>query len=250
MNDVLSVASKAPKGKDLGGETYPGSDKTIDTVRQELVGRIGENMVVRRWDAVEAANANGLVVSYVHMGGKLGVVVAAEAPNEAAKNDPAFRSFVENVAMQIAAMSPVVVDKSSIDAGMLAKQKEIFQAQLKEDLDSATARIAELKASTDLKPEELAAELKAAESKKGPPEARWPGVIEGKVTKWYTEVTLLGQENVWEPGGGSVDKVRTELGKKLGGDVKITSFVRLGLGEGIEKKTEDLAAEVAKTIGG
>ena len=250
VDDVLSVASKLPKGKDLGAETYPGSDKTIDIIRQELVGRIGENIVLRRWDVVEAPNANGLVLSYVHMGGKLGVLVSAEAPNEAAKNDAAFRGFVENVAMQIAAMSPLVVEKSSIDAAMLAKQKEIFQAQLKEDLDGALARIAELKASTDLKPEELAAELKAAEQKKGPPEARWPGVIEGKVTKWFTEVTLLAQENVWEPGGGSVDKVRQELAKKIGGDVKIASFVRFGLGEGIEKKTEDLAAEVAKTIGG
>jgi len=124
-----------------------------------------------------------------------------------------------------------------------------FVAQLKEELDAATARIAELKAATDLKPEELKAELKAAEQKKGPPEAMWPKVVEGKITKWYSEVTLLGQDNVWEPGAGSIDKVRQELGKKLGGEVKVSSFLRFGLGEGIEKKTEDLAAEVAKTIG-
>jgi elongation factor Ts len=247
--DVLSVAQKLPKGKDIGAEKYPGSDKTIDTIRQELVGRIGENIVVRRWDELEAANPNGVVHAYVHMGGKLADLVCVEAPSEAAKNDPAFRAFVENIAMQIAAMSPLVVEKSQLDAATLAKQKEIFQAQLKEDLDAALARIAELKASTDLKPEELAAELKAAEQKKGPPEARWPQVIEGKIAKWYTEVTLLGQDNVWEPGAGSIDKVRQELGKKLGGEVKITSFVRFGLGEGIEKKSEDLAAEVAKTIG-
>lgn len=249
VKDVASVASTLANGKDVGAEKYPGSDKTIDVVRQELVGRIGENIVVRRWGALEAANANGLVHSYIHMGGKLAVLVSAEAPNEAAKNDPAFRAFIENVAMQIAAMSPLVVEKSQIDAATLAKQKEIFQAQLKEDLDAALARIAELNASTDLKPEELKAELKAAESKKGPPEARWPQVIEGKVTKWYTEVTLLGQDNVWEPGAGTIDKIRGELGKKLGGDVKIAGFLRFGLGEGIEKKTEDLAAEVAKTIG-
>ena len=77
----------------------------------------------------------------------------------------------------------------------------------------------------------------------------WPKVVEGKITKWYTEVTLLGQDNVWEPGAGSIDKIRQALGKKLGGDVKIDSFLRFGLGEGIEKKSEDLAAEVAKTIG-
>ena len=76
-----------------------------------------------------------------------------------------------------------------------------------------------------------------------------PKVVEGKVTKWYSEVTLLGQDNVWDPGAGSIDKVRQELGKKLGGEVKVTSFARFGLGEGIEKNTEDLAAEVAKNIG-
>ncbi len=249
VKNVLEVASKQPKGKDLGAETYPGSDKTVDLVRQEMVGRIGENIVVRRWDSVEAPGPNGVVTAYVHMGGKLAVLLAAEAPSAEAKANPDFKAFVENCAMQIAAMTPVVVTKDEIDAAMLAKQKEIFQAQLKEDLDAANARIAELKAATDLDPKELAAELKAAEQKKGPPEARWPMVIEGKVNKWYTEVTLLGQDNVWDPPAGSIDKVRQELGKKLGGEVKLVSFTRFGLGDGIEKKVENLADEVAKTIG-
>ena len=77
----------------------------------------------------------------------------------------------------------------------------------------------------------------------------WPKVVDGKIAKWFTEVTLLGQDNVWEQGAGTVDKIRGELGKKLGGEVKVTSFVRFGLGEGIEKKVENLADEVAKTIG-
>ena len=102
----------------------------------------------------------------------------------------------------------------------------------------------------DLSEKDLALELKAAEQKKGPPQAMWPKVVDGKISKWYNEVTLLGQDNVWDPPAGSIDKVRTELGKKLGGEVKIDSFLRFGLGEGIEKKTEDLAAEVAKTISG
>ncbi len=245
---MAKTASTLAKGKDLSGEKYPGLDKTIDEQRQELVGRIGENMVVRRWDLLEA-QGEGLVHAYVHMGGKLAVLVSAEAP-AGKKSDPDFKAFVENIAMQVAAMSPVVVDKSQVQASDIAKQKELYSAQMKEELDGAVARIAELKASTDLQPDELKAELKAAEQKKGPPEAMWPKVIEGKVTKWYTEVTLLGQDNVWDQGAGSVEKIRTELGKKLGGEIKIHGFVRFGLGEGIEKKTEDLAAEVAKTIAG
>jgi elongation factor Ts len=250
VNDVLSVAQTLAKGKDLGAEKYPGSDKTIDQIRQELVGRIGENIVVRRWDSLETSGDAGVVQAYVHMGGKLAVLLAVQAPSADKKADADFKSFVENCAMQIAAMSPVVVDKSQVQAADVAKQKEIYLAQMKEELDNATARIAELKAGGhDLNEKDLAAELKAAEQKKGPPEAMWPKIVEGKITKWYTEVTLLGQDNVWEPGGGSVDKLRGELGKKLGGEVKLESFLRFGLGEGIEKKTEDLAAEVAKTIG-
>jgi elongation factor Ts len=250
--DVVSVAAKVGaqgKGKDLGAETYPGSDKSIDTVRQELVGRIGENIVVRRWDALEAKTPNGLVNAYVHMGGKLAVLLEAEAPNEAARNNADFRSFVENCAMQIAAMNPLVVKKDQVSEATIAKQKEIYTAQLKEELDGALARIAELKNATDLNEAEMKAEMKAAESKKGPPEAMWPKVVDGKISKWFNEVTLLGQDNVWEPGAGSIDKVRTELGKKVGGEVKLNAFVRFGLGEGIEKKVENLADEVAKTIG-
>lgn len=248
VKNVVDIASKLPKGKELGGETYPGGDKTVDTIRQELVGRIGENIVVRRWDSIEAG-ANGVVHTYVHVGGRVGVVLAVSAPSADAMTNADFTSFIENVSMQIAAMSPVVVEKAQIDEAMLAKQKEIFQAQMQKDLDEATARVAELEKATDLSPQELAAEKKAAEQKKGPPQARWPQVIEGKVNKWYTEVTLLGQDNVWDPPAGSIDKIRQELGKKLGGEVKITGFVRFGLGEGIEKKVENLADEVAKTIG-
>jgi elongation factor Ts len=251
VNDVVSVAQglgAGGKGKDLGAQKYPGSDKTIDQVRQELVGRIGENIVVRRWDALEASG-EGVVQAYVHMGGKLAVLLAAQAP-AGKRGDADFKAFVENCAMQVAAMNPIVVHKSNVKESDVAKQREIYLAQLKEELDNANARIAELKAGGHgLDEKDLALELKAAEQKKGPPEAMWPKVVEGKISKWYNEVTLLGQDNVWDPAAGSIDKVRAELGKKLGGEVKLDGFVRFGLGDGIEKKQEDLAAEVAKTIG-
>lgn len=216
VSDVVSVASKLARGRDLGAEKYPGSDKTIDAIRQELVGRIGENIVVRRWDALEVKSDAGVVQAYVHMGGKLAVLLAAEAPSADKRNDGEFKAFVENCAMQVAAMNPVVVSKNELSQTDIEKQKEIFQAQLKEE---------------------------------GKPEAAWPKIVEGKVSKWYTEVTLLGQDNVWDQGAGSVDKIRQELGKKLGGELKLDAFIRFGLGEGIEKKTENLADEVAKTIG-
>ncbi len=186
----------------------------MDKVRAELVAKSGENTVVRRWATTEAKEAQGLVHAYVHAGGKLAVLIHVEGPDP--KNAD-FKSFVDNAAMQVAAMNPMVVDRTQVAKAQIDKQKEIFEAQLKEE---------------------------------GKPEQAWPKILEGKLAKWFTEVTLLGQDNVWDPPAGTIDKLRQELGKKLGGEVKIHSFVRYSLGEGIEKKTEDLAAEVAKTIGG
>jgi elongation factor Ts len=257
VKNVLAVAQNLAQknlanGADLGAQKYPGlvgSDKTVDLVRQELVGTIGENIVVRRWGSLEASGPHGIVKDYVHQGGKLAVLLAAEAPTADTKHAE-FTGFVENAAMQVAAMSPLVVDKSELSQAQIDKQKEIYFAQMQEEVESAKARLAELETATDLSPAELAKERKAAQARKGPPEAMWPKVIDGKISKWYTEVTLLGQDNVWAPGEGSIDTIRKELGKKLGGELKLNAFLRFGLGEGIEKKTEDLAAEVAKTIGG
>jgi elongation factor Ts len=213
VKSIVEVATKAPKGADLGTQKYPETDKTIEQVRAEMVSKTGENMVVRRWGTVEAKEAHGLVRAYVHAGGKLAALVHAEGPD--AKNAELV-SFVDNVAMQVVAMNPMVVRKDEVTPAQVDKQKEIFSAQLKEE---------------------------------GKPEQAWPKIMEGKVAKWFTEVTLLGQDNVWDPPAGTIEKIRLELSKKLGGEVKIHSFLRYSLGEGIEKKVEDLAAEVAKTIG-
>ena len=133
VKNVVDVAQKLGRGKDIGAEMYPGTDKTIDHVRQDLVGRIGENIVVRRWDALETKTPNGVVQSYVHMGGKLAVLVEADAPTSEAKANADFKTFLENCAMQIAAMSPIVVTKEQVSQTDVDKQKEIFQAQLKEE---------------------------------------------------------------------------------------------------------------------
>jgi elongation factor Ts len=215
VTKVTDVASKAPKGADLGTLPYPGTDKTVDAARQDVVAKTGENTVVRRWERLDAVGAGGIVYAYVHMGGRLAVLLSAEGPTAAAAQSAPFKTFVENCSMQIAAMNPQVVRKEEVSAAQIAKQKEIFAAQLKEE---------------------------------GKPEQAWPKIIDGKVAKWFTEVTLLGQDNVWDPGKGTIDKLRLELGKELGGEVKLHAFARLEVGAGIEKKTDDLAAEVAKLM--
>ncbi|MGH7298344.1 MAG: translation elongation factor Ts, partial [Polyangiaceae bacterium] len=219
VKNVLELATKATAGADLLTLKYPGTDKTVEQVRAELVSKTGENMVIRRWTSLEAPEAHGLVHAYVHAGGKLAVLLHAEGPD--AKNAH-FRAFVDNAAMQVAAMNPMVVRKDEVSAAQVAKQTEIYKAQMAEEKAAGT--------------------LKA-------PEAAWSKIIDGKLAKWFTEITLLGQDNVWDPPAGTIDAVRQAVGKEVGGEVKLHGFVRYSLGEGIEKKTEDLAAEVAKTIG-
>jgi elongation factor Ts len=216
VSKVIELASTAKPGTDLNTLKYPGSDKTVDAIRQELVAKTGENMVVRRWDRIEAKGPGGYVHSYVHMGGKLAVLLSAEAPTAEAGTNPAFRTFVENCAMQVAAMSPYFVHKDEVPGHDVEKQKEIYQAQLKEE---------------------------------GKPEKSWAKILEGKVAKWFTEITLHGQDNVWDPGKGTIDKLRQDLSKELGGEVKFHGFLRVQLGEGIEKRKDDLADEVAKLTG-
>ncbi len=214
VGNIVDVASKLPKGADVATQKYPGSERTIDDVRQEMIAKTGENMVLRRWDRIDT-NGNGIVHAYIHAGGKLAVLLHAEAPNAAARANADFVSFLDNCAMQVAAMSPIVAKKEQIAPAVLDKQKEIFAAQLKEE---------------------------------GKPEQAWPKIIEGKVAKWFTEVTLLGQQNVWDPEKGTIESIRQDLSKKLEGEVVLHTFFRFGLGEGIEKKVDDLAAEVAKMM--
>jgi elongation factor Ts len=215
VGKVAEVASKLAKGGDLLKQPFPGGG-TVEEARAALVGKTGENTVVRRWDCLEAKGDAAYVHAYVHMGGKNAALVLAEAPSKDKLGDADLKAFVDNCAMQIVAMRPLVVNKNELTQVQIDKQKEIFQAQLKEE---------------------------------GKPEQAWPKILEGKVAKWYTEVALLQQDNVWDPPAGTIDKVRQELGKKLGGEVKVAAFVRFELGEGVEKKADDFADEVAKMSG-
>ncbi|MDP9152160.1 MAG: translation elongation factor Ts [Myxococcota bacterium] len=214
VSGVLEVAAKAAPGADLGMLPYASGAKTVEQVRAELVSKTGENCVVRRWGSLEAGNPQGVIHAYVHAGGKLAVLLLADGPDPKSSE---FSHFVDNVAMQVAAMNPTVVRREDLTKAQLDKQNEIFAAQLQEE---------------------------------GKPEQAWPKILDGKMTKWVSEVTLLGQDNVWDPPAGTIDKIRLDLGKKLGGEVKIKAFLRYSLGEGIERKHEDLAAEVAKMAGG
>jgi elongation factor Ts len=213
VGEVLAVAEKAPAGADLSKEPLQG--KTVADVAAELTGKIGEKIAVRRWDRVEVASGKaGLAHAYVHLGGKIGVVLAIETDSAAVAEHAEVAKFVDDTAMQIAAMNPLYLARTDVAAETIEKQKVIYEGQLRED-------------------------------PKPKPEASWPKIIEGKLNKWYTEVALLEQESVVVP-GQAIDKLRAAAAKAAGGSVTITRFVRYERGEGIDKGTSDFAAEVAK----
>jgi len=213
---VVEAALSAKAGADLGAEPFPGGSGTIEENRAALVGKLGENITVRRWDRLTLDGA-GRVHSYVHMGGKIGVLLAVRTGSEAAAKSPTFEKFVDDSAMQIAAMAPQFMNASEIPADARQKQAEIFDAQLIEE---------------------------------GKPEAARPKIIEGKLAKWAKEVCLLEQQSVLDP-EKTVESLRASLAKELGSEVTLGRFVRFQLGEGIEKPTTpDFASEVAKMAGG
>lgn len=213
---VADVASTAPAGADLGPLPYP-SGGTVEERRQALVGKLGENIMVRRWGHLTVPGP-GRVQSYVHMGGKIGVLLAVAADKAETASSPAFTKFADDAAMQVAAMAPQYVQGADVPGVVKAKQAEIFEAQLREQ-------------------------------DKAPPEKQWPKIIEGKVVKWVKEVALLEQPSVIET-DKSVDQVRASAAKDAGGKIELVSFIRYQVGEGIEApKGPDFADEVAKMAG-
>ncbi len=214
VGKVLAVAEAAPIGADISAQPLDG--KTVADVATDLSARIGEKIAARRWERLEVpAGKHGLCHAYVHLGGKIGVVLAIETESDAVAAHGATLKFADDTAMQAAAMSPIVLRREEVAADHIEKQKEIFSAQLKEDPKTAQK------------------------------EAQWPKMIEGKLNKWFSEVSLLEQESVVTP-GMTVDKLRKEAEKAAGGAITLTRYVRFERGEGIEKKKDDFAAEVAK----
>lgn len=187
------------------------SSKTVKDALVEKVAVIGENLTIRRFAKVEAAN--GCVVSYTHGGGRIGVIVEAETN---VVND-AVKEALTNVAMQVAALYPKYVSKEEISADYVEHEKEILKAQIMND---------------------------PKESQK--PEKVIEGMIEGRIKKELKEICLVDQVYVKaEDGKQTVGQYIEQVGKENNADLKVVKFVRFETGEGIEKKEEDFAAEVA-----
>ena len=185
---------------------YAGTDLTVTEQQQEMVLVIGENIKVRRF----AFYTEGVSVPYIHAGGKIGVLVNLAA-------DVDVTEIGKNVAMQIAALNPRFWDKSQVTEDVLAEEKKIALALMDSDPKMA-AKPAQVKEK----------------------------IVMGKMNKFYEENCLLQMEFVRSDiFQGTVEHYIADAGKKLGGSVKFVNAVRFQTGEGIEKKQEDFAAEVA-----
>ena len=210
---AATVAKEAPADLDaLMACKYNGTDLTVTEQQQEMVLVIGENIKVRRF----ARFSENVSVPYVHAGGKIGVLVNLETDLPAEK----VQEIGKDVAMQIAALNPRFWDKSQVGQDVLDEEKKIMMVQMENDPKMASK-----------------------------PEAVREKIVLGKLNKFYSENCLLQQEFV-KDGSMSVEKYIESSAKALGGKVSFKDAVRFEKGEGIEKKQENFAAEIASMVKG
>ena len=204
------VAKDAPADLDaLFACAYPDSDKTVLEMQNEKVLVIGENIKVRRF----ARFAEGTSAAYVHAGGKIGVLVNMEVEGGIDATE-----IGRDVAMQIAALNPRFWDKSNVTEETLAEEKKIMIAQMDNDPKMAS------------KP------LQVKEK-----------IVEGKMNKFYSENCLMQQDFV-KDGDYTVEKYMAAASKALGGSAKFVDAIRFEKGEGLEKRNENFAEEIAKMV--
>ena len=210
---AATVAKEAPADLDALMECkYVGTDLTVTQQQQEMVPVIGENIKVRRF----ARFAENVSVPYVHAGGKIGVLVNLESDLPAEKVE----EIGKDVAMQIAALNPRFWDKSQVGQDVLDEEKKIMMVQMENDPKMASK-----------------------------PEAVREKIVMGKLNKFYSENCLLQQEFV-KDNSMSVEQYIASAAKAAGGKVTFKDAIRFEKGEGIEKKQENFAEEIASMVKG
>ena len=190
-------------------------EKTVEEVLAGQIAVIGENLKIRRFQQIE--EENGIVVAYTHMGGKIVSIVDLETDVD----NEAVREIGKNVAMQVAALKPQYVSESEVPQDFKDHETEILTKQIAEDPKMA-----------------------------GKPEKVIAGAGQGRLKKELKEICLLDQVYVKaEDGKQTVAQYVAQAGKEAGANVKVKGFIRFETGEGLEKKQEDFAAEVAAQMG-
>ncbi|MCL2055257.1 MAG: translation elongation factor Ts [Oscillospiraceae bacterium] len=188
-----------------------GGTGTVEEDLQELFLKIRENMKVRRFERLE-----GILVPYVHGDGKIGVIVKLDS--DIAADNEKLLDCGKNIALQVAAMNALYLDRAAVPPAVIEEEKKIMMAQMEED-----------------------------PKMKGKPEQVRAKIVDGKIGKYYTENCLVEQSYV-KDGELSVSKYVESVAKELGGSIQVIGFVRYEKGEGIEKKQDNFAAEVAGMV--
>lgn len=189
---------------------YPGTHMTVEEMQRDRVLVIGENIKIRRFERYNT----GETVAYVHMGGRIGVLVNMDVSDNL-KGNPTVAELGKDIAMQIAAMRPRFLDKTEVDAATMEEEKNILLAQTIQE---------------------------------GKPAAVAEKIVAGRMMKFYEEICLMQQAFVKE-NKISVEKHTENVAKSLGGTIQVKKFVRFEKGEGLEKRESNLADEVAGMIG-
>ncbi len=203
------VMEKNPETVDDLLKLTAADGKTIENILQEKILTIGENLKIRRFKRFD-----GVVSGYVHANGKIGVLVKFDVKDADAAKTDVFKAYAKDVAMQIAAVNPLYLEPSAVPEEVLAHERKI----LKEQIVSSG------------KPENIAEKI-----------------VEGRIGKFYKEVCLTNQVFV-KDSSVNVTEHTNNIAKELGTQIKIVSFVRFEKGEGIEKKEDNFADEVAGMI--
>ena len=188
---------------EVGGDM----DKAIDYLRTKGLAKAAKKA------GREATE--GAVVSYIHGGGRIGVLVEVNCETDFVARNEDFQGFTREVALQIAAMNPQFVRREEVAQDVIDREREVLVAKAKET---------------------------------GKPDPVVQKMVDGQITKWLKEICLLDQAWV-KDGDKTIDQVQQELIAKIGENIKVRRFVRFELGEGLEKKKDDFAAEVAKQAG-
>ncbi len=204
------VAKENPADVEALKELKIDGAQTVGEALTEKIATIGENMNIRRFVRFEGINQ-----AYIHAGGRIGVLVNFEVADAAKANEDAFKTMAKDVAMQIAAVMPQYVRDDEVPADVVEHEKEILKAQALNE---------------------------------GKPEAIVEKMVVGRIKKFFKDVCLVDQPFVKDQ-EITVGKYVENVAKELGTDIRIVKFARLEKGEGLEKKEENFADEVAKMMG-
>ena len=205
------VNAKSPRDVDEA-LTLPAAGSNLGEKLVETIAKIGEKISFRRFARLETPAGPGMVVPYIHAGGKIGVLVAVSGAD---RSNAAVAALAKDLAMQVAAANPSYVGRNDVPAPVIEHEKTIYREQAKAS---------------------------------GKPDKILDKIADGKLEKYFSDFCLVEQAFIKDP-DRKVSQLLADAGKAAGAPVAVCAFVRFQVGEGMEKRSDDLAAEVAKQLG-